>query len=271
MNPKICVIGCGWLGFPLAKTLVNSGYQVHGTTTSEAKLTRLQQSGIVPFLVEITSEGITGAINTCLSECNTVVINIPPGLRKDPENQYVQKMTHLIEAIEKASIRTVLFIGSTSVYADEEHFPLITERSETSTSKTALKLLAVENRIQNSKNFRSTILRFSGLFAEDRHPARFLSGRTGIKNPKAPINLIHRDDCISIILRILQKDIWNMVLNASTTVHPTKRAYYASVCERFDIPIPEFDDSTKSKGKTIDATTLKQVLDYKFSVNIPSV
>ena len=271
MNQKICVIGCGWLGFPLAKILVNSGYQVHGTTTSESKLTQLQTSGVIPFLVEITSEGIIGDINTCLSECDSVVINIPPGFRKDSEHNYVQKMTHLVKAIEKASIRNVLFIGSTSVYADKEHFVLITEDSETSTSKTALQLLEAENRFQNNNNFHTTILRFSGFFAENRHPATFLSGRTGLKNPKAPVNLIHRDDCISIICSILEKNIWNMALNASTSAHPTKQAYYSSVCETLNIPAPQFDHKSVSKGKIIDSTTLKQILNYEFGVKIPSL
>lgn len=269
MNSKIAVLGCGWLGFPLAKTLVENGCQVHGSTTSESKLIPLQNLGIIPFMVQLTAEGVYGELKSCLSGCDTVIVNIPPGLRKNPEHNYIQKMTHLVDAISISSKRNVLFIGSTSVYDDEADFPIITEKSATSNDKKARQLLAVENLFLNNTNFRSTILRFSGLFAEDRHPATFLSGLKGLKNAEAPVNLIHRNDCIGIILNILQKNLWDMVFNASTTANPTKQAYYTSVCKTLQITVPEFDSSMESKGKIIDSTALKQILEYEFQVTIP--
>ena len=34
----ITILGCGWLGLPLAQTLVKEGYSVKGSTTTEDKL-----------------------------------------------------------------------------------------------------------------------------------------------------------------------------------------------------------------------------------------
>ena len=44
---KIAVVGCGWLGFPLAKNFVELGNTVIGTTTSSEKLSDLQEAGIM--------------------------------------------------------------------------------------------------------------------------------------------------------------------------------------------------------------------------------
>ena len=38
----ITILGCGWLGLPLAKALVKAGYQVKGSTTREENLETLR-------------------------------------------------------------------------------------------------------------------------------------------------------------------------------------------------------------------------------------
>jgi len=266
LKSKICVIGCGWLGLPLAKELIELGHGVHGSTTSKEKLSTLKNEQINPFLIQFSSEGVSGNITSCLKDCQTLIVNIPPGLRKNPENDYVKQMKHFVNYIEDSPIENVLFIGSTSVYEDHTECPVITENSETSNEKIPKQLLAVESLFQNSKKFNCTILRFTGLYDTDRHPATYLSGKTDLKNGEAPINLIHREDCVSIIISVVQQNIWNEIINASSPSHPTKANYYTSICKSLQIPIPKFDNSSKSKGKIIDSTKLVQLLNYEFKV-----
>ena len=37
-NNRIGVLGCGWLGLPLAKSLIKNNYTVYGTTTNKSKI-----------------------------------------------------------------------------------------------------------------------------------------------------------------------------------------------------------------------------------------
>ena len=50
---KISILGCGWLGFPLAKKLIEIGFEVKGSTTSENKLALLKSNNIEPFLLRL--------------------------------------------------------------------------------------------------------------------------------------------------------------------------------------------------------------------------
>lgn len=59
---KISILGCGWLGFPLAKALVEKGFLVNGSTTTVAKMAGLENQGIVPFLVALDSKNVSGEI-----------------------------------------------------------------------------------------------------------------------------------------------------------------------------------------------------------------
>ncbi|WP_033959368.1 hypothetical protein [Psychroserpens jangbogonensis] len=269
MKQKICVIGCGWLGLPLAKSMIKKDFFVKGSTTSFEKISILNSHEIKGFLVQLSSEGITGDIEDCLSDCETLVLNIPPGLRKNPEANYVKQMQHILPYVEASSIKNVLFVSSTSVYDDHELCPVISETSQTSkTSNVAQQIVAVEELFQNNVNFKTTVLRFSGLFGVDRHPAKFLSGRQNIKDPEAPINLIHLNDCVAIIEKIIEENAWNDTFNASSTDHPTKQKYYTMVCKAQNLPLPIFDNTLKSKGKIIDSTKLARVLDYSFEIKL---
>ncbi|MGJ8591278.1 MAG: SDR family oxidoreductase [Aquaticitalea sp.] len=269
MSKNISIIGCGWLGLPLAKQLVAENCKVKGSTTSTEKIPLLESVGIDGFYVEVTQEAILGNIENCLSNCEILVLNIPPSLRKNPDGDFVKQISNLIPYIETSSIAHVIFVSSTSVFADAESIPVITEATTPNpTTESGQQLLEVEKMLQKNPNFDTTILRFGGLFGKDRHPAKYLSGKTGIKSPNAPVNLIHLDDCIGIIQSIIKNKVWNETFNASTTPHPSKQNYYIRVCKDLNLPIPEFEKKSFSIGKIIDSKKLVQLLNYEFKVKL---
>lgn len=269
MSSRISIIGCGWLGLPLSKHLIDKGHWVKGSTTSTSKMTSLLSAGIDPYYIEMSEDGIKGDLTAGLSESDILLLNIPPGLRKQPEKDFVKQMTHMIPYIEQSDITKVLFISSTSVYADDVSIPVITEDSTLDPdSESGKQLLEVERLFQNHQGFQTTILRFAGLFGDERHPATFLSGKTSLKNPEAPVNLIHLKDCIHIISTIIDNEIWNDTFNASTTPHPSRQDYYSMVCKQLHLPLPEFDNTSPSIGKCINSNKLVQLLNYKFQVKL---
>jgi len=196
-------------------------------------------------------------------------LNIPPGLRRNPDANYVGQIESLIPHIEASSIQKVIFVSSTSVYADEMSFPEITEQSKPNpTSESGKQLLIVEEMLQKNPNFECTVLRFAGLFGNDRHPAKQLSGKTKLQNAEAPVNLIHLSDCIDIILKIIQQDCFGETFNASTSPHPSKSSYYLSICKAMNLALPSYDFSRESKGKIIISHKLEQLLNYKFQIKL---
>ena len=269
---QISILGCGWLGLPLAKALLANGFSVKGSTTSEEKLSGLASEGIQPFLVTLDSERITGAVDDFLLGSDTLIINIPPQLRrKNPEvtamneKVFVAKMKALMPHIEKSAIQKVLFVSSTSVYGEidgtvtEEVMP----QPDTESGK---QLLEVEMLLQNNSNFRTTILRFGGLIGKDRNPVKFLAGKQNLENPDACINFIHQEDCIGIILKIITSDSWNEIYNGVSSFHPTRENYYTQKATEFGLTLPEFDHSKPSKGKLILSDKATTVLGYSFII-----
>jgi len=269
MSEQISILGTGWLGLPLAKALIQKKYIVKGSTTSGHRLEQLSAHNIIPFKIAVTEQGPTGDIASFLKGSTILIINIPPGLRRNPEIDFVSKIRTLIPHIEESTITKVLFIGSTSVFADLEGFPIVSKETQpNATSNAGKQLIETEKLLQKNKSFKTTILRFAGLYGPNRHPATMLSKRTNIKNPKAPVNLIHLDDCIGIILKILKINAWDDVFNASSSNHPKKFEYYSKICREMRLSEPDYDFETPSKGKVITSDMLIHKIGYQFTKSI---
>lgn len=264
---RIAILGCGWLGLPLAKSLIGEGYSVNGSTTTATKLEALAEAGIKPYLVRLSESGISGDITELLGNCTTLIIDVPPKLRGNTAENFTQKIKHLIPFIEEAGILNVLFISSTSVYADDNS--IVTEETVPyPDTESGRQLLETEQLLWQNQSFATTILRFGGLIGGERHPVQHLAGRTGLPNPDGPVNLIHRDDCIGIIKAIIEKGAWGEIFNAAAPQHPTRKEYYTKKAEAFGLPLPEFTTDKSSVGKTVNPEKIQEVLGYTFVAGI---
>ena len=266
---NISLLGCGWLGLPLAKKLLEEGHSVKGSTTSMEKVSKLSEEGLIPYRIQLFAEGVQGDLSAFLEDSDLLIIDIPPGLRSDPEANFIGKIGRLKDFIEKSGVKKVLFVSATSVYEDTEEFPVYTEDdSLNGTAENSRQLKSAENELKNSEQYETTIVRFGGLFGPGRHPVTYLSGRKNIKDPKAPVNLIHLEDCIGIISKIIEKEAWGVTFNAVYPEHPTKEGYYSRIAAEKNLAIPEFDLEKVSKGKIIGSVTLEEVLGYSFQQGI---
>src|SRR5574343_42950 len=275
---KIAILGCGWLGLPLAKSLLSKGYEVKGSTTSESKLVILKNAGISPFQIQLEEHQIIGNMEDFLKKIDVLVIDIPPGLRREPstsnEMTFVNKVKTLIPLIEKSEIQKVIFVSSTSVYGDS--FPIVEITEETTPNpdtESGKQLDIAETLLQSNPNFKTTVIRFGGLLGENRHPVKFLTGRTNVEHPNAPVNMIERKDCIGVIERALDfaRDDnweWNQTFNAVTPQHPTRKAYYHKKADILNLPLPTFAENSESKGKIISSEKVETILGYSFQKEI---
>ena len=269
MNNQISIIGLGWLGLPLADNLLEVGYSIKGSTTSDQKLKELNDKKYKAFKVLFLEDEIQGEITSCLKGSSILVLNTPPGLRKNPSSNYVGKIKNLIPFIEASGLEKVLFIGSTAVFKEGNDFPVVTNVTlPNSISNSGTQLKEVEQLLQNNSHFKTTILRFAGLVDERRHPARMMSKRKSIPNPNAPVNLIHLEDCIGIIKEIIIQNKWGKVYNAAYPIHPKKIEYYTEVCFQKKLNKPDFILEKQSLGKIIDGEDTSVSLNYEYKHTI---
>ena len=273
-NIKISILGCGWLGLPLAKKLLGNDYEVKGSTTSESKLEVFKNVGISPFLIKLEENEITGNLESFLANTAVLIVDIPPKLRENNKENFVQKIKNLIPFVENSKVEKVLFVSSTSVYGDTFPIQELDEESALNPDTEGGKqLVEVEKLLQSNENFQTTVLRFGGLIGPERNPAKFLAGQENVANPNAPINFIHQEDCIGIIcamLRQVENDNWkwNDTFNAVTPNHPNRENYYTEKALEMNLKVPTFVKDSNSIGKKISSKKLQGMLHYSFKKQI---
>tara|TARA_B100000768_G_scaffold52721_1_gene51246 strand:- start:389 stop:1192 length:804 start_codon:yes stop_codon:yes gene_type:complete len=257
---KIGIIGCGWLGFPLAKLLLNKNYLIKGSSTSKEKLLELENNKIDPYYIKINDKGITGDINSFLEEIDILIINIPPKIKSLPTENYSKKIQLLANKAEKRLIDKIIFISSTSVYGSNQG-KINSSTNPIPSSKNGIEILQSEKIISKNKN--CTIIRFGGLIGNNRHPVHFLTKKSEVLNPKAPINLIHLEDCIQIIYSVIQKEVWGKICLGVSPYHPTREDYYNKKCEALGLKRINFVNDTTINKEVTDSKILTE-LNYSF-------
>lgn len=264
----ISILGCGWLGLPLGVYLVEKGYRVKGSTTEPDKSKLIKEKGIEPYLIVLNPETHGENYDEFLN-CAVLIIDFPPERREDIIDYHQDQIKSLISAMGSGTVKHVIFTSSTSVYPDINCE--VYESPEPKPTKLSGKaLLKVENLLRESHKFETTIIRFGGLIGYDRIPGKFLAGRKGLANGDAPVNLIHRDDCIQIIYKIIKNNIWGETLNACADFHPTRKQYYTQQAELIGLTPPTFNESEAGNYKIVSNKKLKKLLDYKFKYPDPS-
>jgi nucleoside-diphosphate-sugar epimerase len=257
-------MGCGWLGLPLAEQFVQMGYRVNGSTTSEAKIGMLRNKGINPFLIDLKAEVPEEAVLTDFLNTKVLVLNIPPRLRSDGGDQYLHQMRLLLKHMRSSPISRVLFVSSTSVYPDLNRIVTEEDIAFAEPQDYPNTLLLAEKLFQESEDWITTVVRFGGLVGGSRQPGRFMAGKKELPHGDAPVNLIHLDDCLAILERIVEQEKWGQVYNACADEHPSRVDFYTRAALALNLEPPTFENMTETSFKLIRSQKLKDELAYVF-------
>lgn len=242
----VSILGCGWLGKPLAVSLLAKGFSVKGSTTSLEKLKTLQSVHIKPFLVDVFSdENYSDFLSS-----DILIIAITS---KD-----IEAFKSFIKQIENSTVSKIIFISSTSVYPSLNKE--MTEEDETISSP----LFQIEELFRNNKSFKTTIIRFAGLFGEGRKPGNWFKNGREIPHPEGFVNMIHQEDCISIIEEVIKQNSWNTTFNACSNHHPTRREFYTNAKLKLGFEVPKFIENEPLKYKVISSEKVQKKLNYQF-------
>lgn len=234
---KVAVIGCGWLGFPLALELKSKGYEVAGYARRPEVQALLDANQIAVLPLPTSLDKIEVAIST-----------LPPPKSELDEMIHIQ----IAQAAHEHQISQLIYTSSISVYPDIDS--VLSEED----NDPAHRISKLE-RFYSNQFSRTTILRLGGLYGGERHPARYLSGRTNVAKPLAPVNLVSRERVVQSILQCIELQIQPEVINIVDHEHPTRIDYYNEVCKQLGIAPPLFEQSTE-RGKIVSTKKMEQLL-----------
>lgn len=252
---RIGILGCGWYGLAMAKALLGEGFPVNGSTTSTHKLPGLRDTGIRPFLIDLSDKH---QIDPAFFDCDIIICCIPPA----DAGKFSTSLQNLIHELKAAGVRQLIWISSIGVYGNRNSFETEATLPRPDTEKGHL-LLHAENELKDQPGFTTTILRFGGLTGPGRDLSRYFAGKTDLPDGLAPVNLIHLDDCVGITQAIIRKEAFGYGYNGVFPQHPCRADFYSRICERAGLEQPVFIPEKRS-WKQVDSMNIPRFLAYRW-------
>ncbi|WP_145539652.1 SDR family oxidoreductase [Yersinia kristensenii] len=268
---KIAIIGLGWLGMPLAQSLVRRGIEVVGSKTTPDGVEAARMSGINCFQLQLTPELLCDPDDLAqLMTVDALVITLPASRTTEGGAQYFQAVQMVVDSALAFGVPRIIFTSSTSVYGEtrgriKESSPL---QPVTTAGKTLVELELWLHKLPNTS---VDILRLAGLVGTDRHPGRFLAGKTNVQGGSQGVNLVHQEDVISAIELLLNLPRGGHIYNLCAPIHPRKRDFYPECARALELTPPEFaSEDIEEPIREIDGSKICSELGFEYEYPDPA-
>lgn len=265
---RVSILGCGWLGFPLAQRLLTHDISlvVKGSTTSDRKLALFESEGIIGYQFDLTPNfNCADAQILSFMNCDTLVIAIPPKTAKHGQNFHVHQIQAIVHVLASSSAKEIIYISSTSVYPQINRV-LIEDDVYLPEQSASPAMVRAENLLIALRPEKTVcILRLGGLMGYERIPGKYVRGQKDMTTGSIPVNYIHRDDAAKIIAQIIESGIKNETFNIVAPLHPTRKEVYVASCEQFGWESPTFiTPDTPPDFKIISSEKLTRYYNHDF-------
>ena len=234
---KVLIFGCGFIGFPVARRLIEAGNRVFAVTRSAEKAARLQQIGVAPIQANwMDRRSLVGLPSV---DAALIAVGYDRSCGLSQREVYVEGLRNALGSISPAA--KLIYCSSTGVYHQSDGC-WVDETSPTHPEREGGRAhLAAEQLLWRLRPEQPTvILRLAGLYGPQRVP-RIVELKAGNPLPVAAdswLNLIHQVDVVSGIIAAWhhpQPDRLYVVSDGK----PVKRAdYYRTAATLWDAPEP---------------------------------
>ena len=259
---QVLIIGCGWLGKPLGKTLSDAGYRVFGTTRDQDKLKDLKQYDIEPIVLDLMQQ--SDAMEQ-LPKVDFTILTVPPSGISSVEHELHSVLKQLLQM---PRLGQFIYTSSTSVYPNTNGEVNESDAEEIYSPHSGKSVLRIENELRKYQpNF--NILRFGGLFGNGRNPVTRLAKKSELSKAEDPVNMTHLQDAIKSIETLLLKEVKSETFNAVSPEHPTKLQFYRAAAEKEGVNLPNAANEPKSDYKIVSSQKIIEQLNYTFTYQNP--
>ena len=268
---KVAIVGLGWLGMPLALSLMARGWEVTGSKTTQDGVEAARMCGIDGYPLRLEPQLVCDTEDLdALMNVDALVITLPARRSGPGEDFYLQAVQEIVDTALAHHVPRIIFTSSTSVYGNasgtlKEGAP----RNPQTASGRVLKEL--EDWLHNLPGTSVDILRLAGLVGPSRHPGRFFAGKSAPDGQQG-VNLVHLQDVIAAIELLLQAPKGGHIYNICAPKHPARGVFYPQMARELGLPAPVFADNPDGDtGKIIDGNRICYELVFEYQYPDPLV
>ncbi len=240
---RVLILGCGYVGLPLAAELARRGQVVFGVRRTATTDHELRVAGVEPWVADVTDPA---SLSRLPAPFDWVVncVSATGGGAADYRRVYLDGTRHVLDWLAASPPQRFVYTSSTGVYGQRDG-AAVTETSATSPgTPTGDVLVETEQRLLREgrdHGFPAVILRVAGIYGPGRGYwlRQFLAGEARIEGDGGRVlNMIHRDDVVGAILAALEHGRPGEIYNAVDDAPVTQRELFAWLASTLDKPLP---------------------------------
>jgi nucleoside-diphosphate-sugar epimerase len=232
---KLLVVGAGYVGEALLKTLQDKPYEIFITTTKENRIPLLTPYGKPLLLVDFTKD-----LKELINACDGMVILVAPGPSQSYEETYLKTATRISSILENRQTPFYLLYTSSTSVCEGIESKWVTEDMALFPKSENAKILLETERYYLNCNASTCILRLGGIYGPKRDlidRARRMSGKTMPGTGLEATNHIHVEDIVAAICFCLEKALTG-IYHLVNDDHTTRKELYSSLCTSTGLPPP---------------------------------
>ncbi len=238
------VIGCGYVGMRVAKRLAAQGHRVFGVRRTINDLETFEAAKIQALSMDITDPTQLPQIPSSIQWAVNAVSSSRRGSEVYRE-VYVNATKALITHLqENTSIEHYLHVSSTSVYGQTDGSWITEEADRQPSTETSRILVEAEDLLQSAHQgdgFPATIARVSGIYGPDRgylFQQYLKKEATMVGNGSRIINMIHVDDIVRAIVKILEAAPPGRAFNITDSCPTTQLEFFTWLAAELNGELP---------------------------------
>ncbi len=252
---RILIIGCGYVGLPLASRLVTAGHEVIGLRRSIVGEGELRTRGIQPLIADITRPE---SLEKTSSRFDLVVnlVSSTRGSVDDYRSVYLEGTRNALRWLGNHPPTKYIYTSSTSVYGQNDGNWVTEENSTDPVSPTSRVLAETEGellRAHREVGFPAIVLRVAGIYGPGRGHLfkQYVRGEAAMR-PETYINMVHVDDVTGAIIHLLKHGEAGEIYNVVDDEPVTQRVFFEWLSEQLGRPLPPIApaDSIRKRGVT---------------------
>ncbi len=216
---RVLIIGCGYVGLPLGKALVEQGHEVYGMRRTEENKEAMKEAGITPIIADLTMPGLLPMLPGPFDW----VVNLVSSDKGGPDvyrQVFLEGTKALISWMRDKPPQKFVYTSSTSVYGQTDGSQVKETAITQPATETGKILVETEKLLIDAwqrHKLPVVILRSAGIYGPDRGHLflQYLADKAKMDGDGSRVlNMIHVDDLVGVIVAALKSGKPGEIYNA---------------------------------------------------------
>lgn len=240
---KIAIIGCGYIGYEIAKSLYEKGHFVTCTTINPERVEKLSKVSHKTLVMKGSDEN---EMHLILKNNDVIIVTISTKAKIDFEATFLQTTQTIKKcALQIGTPKTIIYTSKSSVYGNHDGM-WVDETADLKAADDENKILIEgENIILSLKDLRwkVCVLRLAQVYGPGRELTKLykmLYKKVIPGHAEYYTNMVHQHDVVGIVDYVLEHEIEGLY-NVVDDDHPTRQEFSNLLSTKLNIAKPKYN------------------------------